>query len=581
MLQELRIKDFAIIDDLTLALKSGFLVITGETGAGKSIIVDAVNLLLGERSDATSVRGGAERAVVEGIFGVPSHLRDELSAYLQEQGLEGESRDEVVLMREVRTNGRSQARVNGVMCGLTVYREVGGMLVDIHGQGEHLSLLRPAQHLYLLDRYAGLQETRQKVLVIVRQLNRLREEITSLLVDEAALARRVDMLEYQIQEIQTASPRPEEEKELQQERNRLVNAEKIVELASETQYLLAGDMSGNGGVEDVLAQVALAMSKLAKLDPTLEEHASLAEMLNAQASELARVIRQYREEIEYDPRRLDEIEERIEVLGRLKRKYGGSIETVLEYAVKAQAELDSISHSEERLAELREQEDDLLHQIGDLAGQLSANRQRATEHLTQAIVKELGDLKMQGAHFEVHFAQQDDPQGCYVGDQRLAFSGTGIDQIEFYMAANVGEPLRPIVKVASGGETARIMLALKSVLSYADQVPTLIFDEIDQGIGGRVGAVVGQKLWQLSAHHQVLVVTHLAQLAGFGDAHYRVSKHVQGRRTVTRVDHLDDQGRVDELSEMLGAETNSARQSAYDILMLARRTKEGRHLETA
>jgi DNA repair protein RecN (Recombination protein N) len=580
MLQELRIKDFAIIDDLTLHFASGFLVITGETGAGKSIIVDAVNLLLGERSDAAFVRGGADRAVVEGIFSIPAHLREELSAYLHDQGLEGDSSDDVILMREVRTNGRSQARINGVMCSLAVYRDVSGMLVDIHGQGEHLSLLKPAQHLYLLDRYAGSEEDRRAVQVLVRQLNRLREEIENLLVDEAAVARRVDMLQYQIQEIQTADPRVDEEIELQQERNRLVNAEKIAELSTEALFLLAGEIGGNSGVDDLLAQVALVLSKLAKLDVTIEEHAQLSEAISAQASELARMIRQYREDIEYDPRRLDEIEERIEVLGRLKRKYGGSIEAVLAFAAKAQAELDNITHSEERLIELREQEDHLLHQIGDLAVQLSAVRQQAGERLTRAIVKELGDLKMQGARFEVRIAYQDDPLGCYVGDRQLAFSATGIDQVEFYMAANVGEPLRPVVKVASGGETARIMLALKSVLSYADQIPTLIFDEIDQGIGGRVGSVVGQKLWQLSGNHQVLVVTHLAQLAGFGDVHYRVSKHVQGRRTVTRVDRLDDQGRVDELSEMLGAETTSARQSAYDILMLARRTKEGRHLET-
>ncbi len=580
MLQELRIKDFAIIDDLALRLDPGFLVITGETGAGKSIIVDAVNLLLGERSDATFVRGGADRSVVEGTFGVPDHLRDELSAYLQAQGLEGETSDEVVLGREVRANGRSQARVNGVMCSLAVYREVGGMLVDIHGQGEHLSLLRPAQHLYLLDRYAGLEARRQEVQTLVRQLGRLRDEINALLVDEAALARRVDMLQYQIQEIQTANPRPEEENELQQERNRLVNAEKIAALATETQYLLDGEMGANSGVEDLLSQISLSLSKLAKVDPTIEEHALLADTLSAQASELARIIGQYRENIEYDPRRLDEIEERIEVLTRLKRKYGGSLEVVLQYAEKAASELEAITHSEERLAELRDQEDRQLREIGALAEQLSAARQQAGTRLTQAIVTELGDLKMQGARFEVRIEHDDDPHGCYVGDRRLAFGATGIDQIEFYMAANVGEPLRPLVKVASGGETARTMLALKSVLSYADQVPTLIFDEIDQGIGGRVGTVVGQKLWQLSSNHQVLAVTHLAQLAGFGDAHYKVSKHVQGKRTVTRVERLDDQGRVGELSEMLGAETTSARQSAYDILMLARRVKEGRHLET-
>jgi DNA repair protein RecN (Recombination protein N) len=579
MLQELRIKDIAIIDELILPLGHGFLVMTGETGAGKSIIVDAVNLLLGERSDATLVRGGADRAVVEGIFTVPPAARDEMQTHLQAEGLEGDSPDEVVLTREVRKNGRSQARVNGVMCNLVTYREITGMLVDIHGQGEHLSLLKPSQHLYLLDRYAGLADKRAALFAVVRQLDGVRREIDNLLTDEEALNRRVDMLQYQIQEIETANPKPDEEEDLRQERNRLVNAEKIVELATEAQYALSGE-AGEASGADLLAQASIVLARLAKLDPTMEEHAQLAESLSAQADELARTIRQYREDVEYDPRRLDEIEERIEVLARLKRKYGGSTEAVLAYADKAQAELDAITHNEERLIELRTEEDTLLRRIGALAGQLSSERQRAAGKLTEAIIGELGDLKMEGARFEVRFEQQDDPTGCYVGDRQLAFNGTGIDKIEFYMAANIGEPLRPIVKVASGGETSRIMLALKSVLSYADQVPTLIFDEIDQGIGGRMGAVVGQKLWGLSDRHQVLVVTHLAQLAGFGDVHYKVSKHVQSNRTVTRVERLDDHGRVDELADMLGAETTSARQSAFDILMLARRAKEGRRLET-
>jgi len=387
------------------------------------------------------------------------------------------------------------------------------------------------------------------------------------------------MLQYQVQEIDSAALRPDEEVELQQERNRLVNAEKIAELATEAQYALLGDMGETSGV-DLLAQAAIDLSRLAKLDPSIAEYAELAESLSAQADELARAVRQYREDIEYDPHRLDQIEERVEIITRLKRKYGGSIEAALAHADKARAELESITHSEERLAELRAQEDRLLHQIGTLAAQLSAKRRAAAQKLTEAIVRELDELKMQGARFEVQIAWQDDPEGCFVEDRRLAFGLNGIDQVEFYMAANVGEPLRPIAKVASGGETSRIMLALKSVLTHADQVPTLIFDEIDQGIGGRIGAVVGQKLWRLSDRHQVLVVTHLAQLAGFGDAHYRVSKHVQNKRTVTQVQRLDDQGRVDELAEMLGAETDSARQSAYDILMLARRLKEGRRLET-
>ncbi|MCL4237425.1 MAG: DNA repair protein RecN [Anaerolineae bacterium] len=580
MLLELRIKDFAIIDELALRLDPGFLVITGETGAGKSIIVDAVSLLLGERSDATLVRAGADRAVVEGTFAVPKAIRSALSAILAREGLEGESGEEVLLSREVRANGRSQARINGSLCNLAVYREVGALLVDIHGQSEHLSLLRPAEHLYLLDRYAGLDEARAAVSALTRRLAGVRGEIKGLLTDEAALARRVDMLQYQVDEIRAADPRPEEEEELRQERNRLVNVEKIAELAAEAQLALNGDLADLSGAEDLLGQVAIVLTKLARLDATAQEYADLAETLSVQSAELSRSIRAYRDGLEFDPRRLNEIEERLEVLTRLKRKYGGSLEAVLDYAARAQAELDSITHSEERLAGLRAEEDRLLRQIGDGAARLSQGRQEAAAHLTERIIAELGDLRMERARFEVVFEHQDDPDGCYVGERRLAFDATGVDRLEFYLAANVGEPPRPLAKVASGGETARIMLALKSVLSRADQVPTLIFDEIDQGIGGRLGAVVGHKLWGLSDAHQVLVVTHLAQLAGFGDAHYRVSKLVQGSRTVTRVQRLDDQGRVDELAEMLGAETTSARQSAYDILMLARRAKEGRRLET-
>jgi DNA repair protein RecN (Recombination protein N) len=580
MLQELRIKDFAIIDEIALSLKAGFLVLTGETGAGKSIIVDAVSLLLGDRADATSIRAGADRAVVEGVFQVPGPMQADLAALLTSEGLEGDTPDEVILTREVRTNGRSQARVNGVTCRLTTYREIGGQLVDIHGQSEHLSLLRPAQHLYLLDRYAELEGQRNHVRELVAELGRLRAEIDALLTDEAALARRVDMLQYQIQEILGADLQPEEEAALAQERQRMVNAEKIAELAAEAQYALTGELSESTGVGDLLAQAAMLLAKLAQLDSSMQEQAQLADSLSVQVEELAAVVRQYGEEIEFDPRRLDEIEERVEVISRLKRKYGGSIEAVLAFAEKAEAELDAITNSEERLAELRTEEDRLLRQIGQTAGQLSLERQQAARHLIEAIVRELGDLRMANARFDVHFEHSDDPEGCYVSDRRLAFNSTGVDRIEFFMAANIGEPLRPLVKVASGGETARIMLALKTVLSYADQTPTLIFDEIDQGLGGRTGAVLGHKLWRLSSNHQVLVVTHLAQLAGFADLHFRVSKYVRDNRTMTRADPLDDQGRVDELSEMLGAETDSTRQSAYDILMLARRTKEGRRLET-
>ncbi len=582
MLQELRIQNFAIIDDLTLEFSDGFIAITGETGAGKSILVDAVGLLLGARADGEMVRGGAERALIEGVFSVPKRLRPTLEARLQAEGLEAaDGSDEIILTREVRASGRSRARVNGVLCALKTYRAIGELLVDIHGQHEHQSLLRPTQHLYLLDRYAGLVAQREHLAALVKRWEALRAEIDALLTDEAALARRVDMLRYQIQEIHSAELRPEEEEELLQERTRLANAERIAELVTEAQYALVGGVAEALGAEDLLAQVALALSKLARVDEGAAEYAQTAEVLSAQVSDLADALRRYREGIEYDPQRLDAIEERLEVISRLKRKYGGSIEAVLAFAETAQAELEAISHSEERLEALRAQEEELLRAIGEAAGALSVERQRGVASLPAESVRELADLRLENARFQVQMLQQEAADGCYVGERRLRFTRTGVDQVEFFMSANPGEPMRPLAKVASGGEAARIMLALKSVLSEADQTPTLIFDEIDQGIGGRMGAQVGRKLWQLSAQHQVLVVTHLAQLAGFADVHYRVRKHTQGGRTVTRVERLDERGRVEELADMLGAETTSARQSAYDILMLARRAKEGRRLEKA
>jgi DNA repair protein RecN (Recombination protein N) len=270
----------------------------------------------------------------------------------------------------------------------------------------------------------------------------------------------------------------------------------------------------------------------------------------------------------------------MDALNRLKRKYGGTLEAVIAFGQKAAEDLSKLTNSEDRLRELRAQEDVLLRQIGERAAQISRARKAAAEKLGEGIVRELADLKMEGARFGVDIQQTEDPNGCYVGEHRLRFDHTGIDTVEFMLAANRGEPLRPLVKVASGGETARIMLALKTVLSRADSTPTLIFDEIDQGIGGRVGAIVGQKLWKLSEGHQVLCVTHLPQIAAFGDSHFRVVKTLREDRTVTSIASLNDRARVDELAEMLGAETGSGKQSAHDLLMVSRGIKEGKNIQT-
>lgn len=574
MLEELRIRNFAIIDHLELGFAPGFNVITGETGAGKSIIIDAVELLLGSKADPGLLRAGAEKAVIEGVFVVDGIARELLLPILQRESLieDEAAADLLTLARELRSSGRSLARINGITVNQDVLREVGAVLVDIHGQSEHLSLLDSRNHLDLLDRFADLLEVRGALQNLVSRLHGVRQQIRALLEDEAALQRRADLLRREVEEIDAAALRPGEDDELRAERKRLANSEQLATLTVEAVNLLNGDDSASDQTAvDMLMRVAVIMGKLAAIDPEMNDLAEMADGISTQAQELAIELAGYIDEVEYDPQRLNDIEERLELINTLRRRYGVTIELVLEHAEKARQELSNIEHSEERLQELREKETLMLRQIGELGASISKVRHNIGQQLARQVVNELKDLRMERTQFEVSLATVEDAEGCYVGEQRLAFDGNGIDQVEFMMSANPGEPLRPLAKVASGGEAARIMLALKRVLTRADHTPTLIFDEVDQGIGGRVGGVVGEKLWELSNGHQVLVVTHLPQLAGYADRHYHVRKSVEGERTATRVIELTEEAqRIAELSEMLGATGEGSRQSAHEILDEAR-----------
>jgi DNA repair protein RecN (Recombination protein N) len=571
MLEELRIQNFAIIDKLELTFASGFNVITGETGAGKSIIIDAVELILGGKADAGFVRAGAEKAVVEGSFALNKATKALVQPILEREEMEGDDPDYITITREVRSNGRSTARVNGVTVSQDVLRAIGDLLVDVHGQSEHLSLLNPRSHLDLLDRYAELTEMRLALASLVERVLNTRREIARLTEDEAALKRRAEQLRYEAEEIEAANLRPGEEEELRAERTRMGNSEQLANYAAEAYALLHGDeTSDQMSAVDQLMQVSVLLGKLANIDADMKEDAELADQLSVEAEELALALRRYADRVEYNPDRLDEVEERLELINKLRRRYGASIEAVLQYAEKARKELENIENSDERLEKLRADEDKLLHHVGEVSDRISKVRQMMGQKMSERVVAELGDLRMERAQFKVSIERREDPNGCFIGDKRYAFTHTGVDEVEFLMSANPGEPLRPLAKVASGGEMARIMLALKRVLALADQTPTLIFDEIDTGIGGRVGSVVGEKLWSLSHGHQVLVVTHLAQLAGYGDKHYHVTKNVKGDRTMTIVTALDDEvQRINELAAMLGTEGESGRLSAQGILAQA------------
>jgi DNA repair protein RecN (Recombination protein N) len=580
MLLELSIRNYAIIDALDLRFGPGFSVLTGETGAGKSIIIDSLNLLLGSRADSTMVRSGATRAQIEGIFDISSTDGLLVEILIREQ-LGGDEPDRLVLSREIRSNGRSSSRVNGRIVNLDLLRQVSGGLVDIHGQSEHLSLMRMREHINLLDRYGGLGDERESVGELVGLLNRVRSELAQLLQDERELARRQDLLSYQITEIQNANLQPGEDEELGEERTRLANAGQLAALADEALAYLDTEIDELPAIRDLLGHMLRALGNLIRIDPSQSKLKETVEQLSFQTDDLLEALRNYREQVEFNPGRLGNVEERIELIRNLQRKYGDSIDDVLAFAQRAQVELDTISNSEERIAELAAEEERLLREIGRAGAALSARRQEAAVAMSAAVESELEDLRMQGARFGVDIQWQPDPSGVFVPDsaQRIAFSTTGLDRVEFLISPNPGEPLKPLVKIASGGETARLMLAIKTVLSRADHTPSLIFDEIDQGIGGRVGQTVGQKLWSLgfgqSGRRQVVCITHLPQLAGFGDTHYRVEKQVSGDRTTTRVQRLDIlEDQIGEIAQMLGGETEATRESAREIVEQVQQFKE-------
>ncbi|HET7089163.1 MAG TPA: DNA repair protein RecN [Anaerolineae bacterium] len=569
MLAELLITDFAIIDELRLKLAPGFNVLTGETGAGKSIIIDAVGTLLGGRVETQMVRAGTARAAIEGMFYLDDATRAAIDPILKENDLvDDEEPDMLLLSREIRAGGRSTSRVNGRVVTTAILKSIGEVLVDIHGQSEHLSLLRPKEHVNLLDRYAETWEARQRLASVVAQWRSVRKELDTLLRSEAELARRADLLKFQVEEIGDARLKEGEEEALTAERNRLANAETLASLADEAYAALYEGAGETPAALDALAQARKAIAGLAKIDPSLARHSETIESVNAQIDDLAREISDYRDRIEYSPQRLEFVEERLDLIKRLKRKYApnGSIADVLAFAQKAAEELDTIEHSGERVEELRDEEERLLREIGLLGKQLSEARRAAADRLSAGIEAELNDLRMSGARFAVDMKWEAAEEGAFVEDGRFAFDMTGLDKIEFLIAPNIGEGLKPLAKIASGGETSRLMLALKNVLSRADQTPTLIFDEIDQGIGGRVGVTVGHKLWGLSGNHQVVCITHLPQLAGYGDAHFKVEKIVDGERTVTRVGLLEGETRIEELAQMLGASGEGATLSAQEIL---------------
>ena len=576
MLTELHIQNFAIIDKLDLRFGPGLIILTGETGAGKSIILDAVVMLIGGKSDTTFVRTDSEAAFVEGVFQLKGPEREAVHELLNREELMDDP-NYVVLMREVRREGRSVARINGRTVNVGLLKEIGALLIDIHGQAEHLSLLDPRAHLGLLDRFADVAKPLNDYRQTYHALLALRNELNSLRKAQADADRRIEMLTYQVEEIDDAKLKVGEEEELKKERDRLANAESLAQNAQEALAILEEGSPETPAATDLIGQAAQALAALAKIDAGQAEISNQAETMLDTLSDIIHDLRDYLDEIEFNPKRLDEVEERLDLIHSLTRKYGGNIPAVISYGADAKKQLETITGAADRINELEMQEAKLLDKLSKQGTTLSEKRKSAAEKMGKGIEIELDDLRMASAQFGTDFRTKLDPNGVPVADgTRLAFDQNGLDQVEFLVAPNPGEGLKPLAKIASGGETSRLMLGLKNVMARADEVPSLIFDEIDQGIGGRVGMVVGHKLWNLSRSHQVFCVTHLPQLAVFGDQHCQVQKLVDKGRTLTRVEPLEGEARLLELSQMLGEVGEGTLRSAHELLQTARQmVKEG------
>jgi len=554
MLSELRIVNFALIEQLSLQFQSGFTVLTGETGAGKSLLIDAIALLVGGRASTDQIRSGEDEAQLEASF----HLSDThpLLQRLRSQDIIGQHESELILRRVLSRSGRHRVYLNGSLCPLRVLEELGGTLVDIHGQHEQQSLLAPVKQLDALDAFGRLYEIRGRYEQTYQGWKELRTQLDALQHEGVDRARLEDMLRFQAQEIEQAGLLPDEEERIRHERQRLVHAYRLRELAHEAYVELQADEQA---VLSRLGRIGRTLAELAQTDPTMGDCEQAATESAIQLKELAGRLRDYAEQLEADPDRLAVVEDRLDLIQQLKKKYGGSVEAVLAMGRRVQEELQLLDNREERTAELTARLDEGARRLRTFAQQLSKKRMDAATRMTTLVGEELVALKMEQAIFQATVSSDESDEGL---------GPAGRDRVEFLLSSNLGEPPRPLGRVASGGELSRIMLALKTVLAEMDQVPVLVFDEIDTGVGGAVAAAMGTRLRKLGAFHQVFCITHLPQVASQAEHHLLVEKGQESQRTSTSVKALKGMGREEEIARMLGGLTitKKVRETAAELI---------------
>ena len=576
MLKTLLIKNYALIEEVEVEFESGLNIITGETGAGKSILIDALSLVLGDRANSDVIRRGAEKAVVEALFDVSGNRR--VKSLIQAQDLEVQ--DDLILRREISAKGHNRCFVNDTPVTLSIMQSLGDMLVDLHGQHDHQSLLRTETHIDLLDDFGGLAGLKEEYEASYGRLTLLFTELEELQSKERLLRERKDLYEFQIQEIDALTPQRGEEETLEAELRILENSEKLFEATSNLHQLL---YEGEQAVYDQIVLARNQLEDLSRIDKAFEEIRNECASAVAIISEVAKFIQSYNSKIEFNPERLEQIRDRLGKLALLKKKYGGSVDAVIEHREKIGREFALAENFEGEIAKLNNRIEVERRVCSGAAQRLSSKRREHVGKINGSVVSELAKLGISNARFDVRIENKavgksngaPQPARAYVKLGREFYDATtkGIDLVEFYISANLGEELKPLVKVASGGEISRIMLALKTILAKSERLPLLIFDEIDVGVSGRIALAVGKSLKTLSQFHQVVAITHLPQIAGLADTHFVVEKTEREKRTRTRLRKLELGERVEEVAKLMSGSqiTDAGLRGARELMGLARK----------
>lgn len=548
LLKSLKIKNIALIDNLVVNFTAGMNCLTGETGAGKSIIIDSINCILGARMSKDSIRTGCDTASVEGVFSVDKKID---AKYFNELGVEPNDDETFIIFREFNSLGKNICRINNKAVNLSTLKQLGELLVDIHGQHDNQSLLRVESHIYLLDMFGGgeinliLAKYRSKL----SQYNEIKRLIKNLSGDPQERERKIELLRYQIDEIDKANLCENEDSELENKRLVLANSEKIITSLNNAYKFISDNDDGNSALE--LMKIASdSLSSVIHINETYKDCANKIDEMRYLLEDVSEVIRKERDGAFYDPAQLEEIEERLDVISKLKRKYGTTISEIIEFAKNAENELDSYQDSEEKLLKLNEEKSTIKKELLVLCDDLNLMRNKVANLLESSICRELSELSMNNAKFEVNISNLSN-------EEILNFTKNGLDEVEFLISPNKGEPVKSLSRIASGGELSRIMLAIKTILADVDRIPTMIFDEIDIGISGVAAKKVGEKMRKISMSHQVICVTHLAQIAAVSENNIFVSKSYEGTKTVTRVTQLNSDELVNEIARLLDGDSSS------------------------